>query len=89
MLGNYSSNQLDIIPSVHAGPIGNNVTPSPNYGLIPVNPNGLINVNIEQINGRSISPFSNAIDVNIKQYGGSDVDKNWGLPVQIQHDRTK
>lgn len=65
--------QVDIIPKAYASSPQNEIKPKTNYGLIPVNADGSINVRI-------IS--SCKTDVNITEVRGSSVTL-WGLPVKI------
>jgi hypothetical protein len=56
-------NQLDILPKAYAG----EVPPSSgnlNYGLVPLNPDGSIDVRIKSISQ------DNPLDVNIEKVGG-------------------
>jgi len=66
--------QVDIIPKAYAGSSETNLTPYINYGLVPLNEDGSIDVHI-------ISS-SNKIDVNIEEVGGWWVGGS-KLPVKI------
>jgi hypothetical protein len=73
-----SFQHLDIIPKAHAegtNPL-NGLPANTNYGLVPLNEEGGIDVTI-----KSISP-GNEMDVNIEEVGGFHVFGN--LPVEIK-----
>lgn len=66
--------QVDIIPYAHANPTTNLET-STNYGLVPLNSNGSIDVNIKSTN--------ETVRVNIEEVGGFWVGGRT-LPVEIE-----
>jgi hypothetical protein len=68
---------FDIIPKAYANePLKNemNLSPNKNYGLIPVNSDGSINVNIKS---------SETLDVNIDEIGGGYVSHGGPIKVEI------
>lgn len=67
---------IDIIPKAYAaGPNNNlNAMPSKNYGLVPLNADGSIDINIKSIN------TTDELDVNIDEVGGSSVYRS--IPVK-------
>jgi uncharacterized membrane protein YuzA (DUF378 family) len=70
-----SVKNLDIIPKTYAKEsfAKNEI----NYGLVPLNENGTIDVNIKSVNTTEI------LDVNIKEVGGSSIFSN--IPVEIKN----
>lgn len=66
--------QVDIIPNAHANPTTNLKT-NTNYGLVPLNSNGSIDVNIKST--------SETVKVNIEEVGGFWVGGRT-LPVEIE-----
>ena len=68
---------FDIMPKAYANdPLKNelNLLPNKNYGLIPVNSDGSINVNIKS---------SETLDVNIDEIGGGHVSHGGPIKVEI------
>ena len=67
--------EVEIIPKAYAGPSENNLNTSMNYGLVPLNKDGSIDVKIVS--------SSDKIDVNIEEVGGFWVGGST-LPVKIK-----
>lgn len=68
---------LDIIPKAYANESTKNVefTPNMNYGLVPLNEDGSINVRLNSLQ---------VIDVNITEIGGGYVSYGGPVPVEIE-----
>jgi hypothetical protein len=79
--------QVDIIPSTIAGTPKTNLNSNMNYGLVPLNADGSINVNIKStsstmdVNIVDIST-SDELDVNIDEVGGYSTYGK--VPVQVK-----
>lgn len=79
--------QVDIIPDVHAENNTSMKNPSLSYGIVPMNPDGSINVNIKStsstmdVNLVDIST-TGELDVNIDEVGGYSTYGK--LPVEIK-----
>ena len=70
---------IDIIPRAYANETKNGIDPYTNYGLVPLNPDGSIDVNIKS--------NSEIINVNIEEVGGWST---WGkVPVVIKENEDK
>ena len=70
---------IDIIPRAYANETKNGINPYINYGLVPLNPDGSIDVNIKS--------NSEIINVNIEEVGGWST---WGkVPVVIKENEDK
>ena len=79
--------QVDIIPNAHAEPSKATLNTNMNYGLVPLNADGSIDVNIKSnsstmdVNIVDIST-SDELDVNIDEVGGYS---NYGIvPVEVK-----
>jgi len=71
--------QVDIIPNAYAESPKTNLNSNPNYGLVPLNTDGSIDVNIKS--------NSSITDVNIAKVGGWDT---WGkVPVVNKENEDK
>lgn len=80
---------LDIIPSAYANEAIHNAELSPvhNYGLVPLNEDGSINVRLSatdeiDINIKGIST-NDELDVNIDEIGGGYLSHGGPIPVEI------
>lgn len=68
-------NQVDLFPKAYAGSSGNDIKRNINYGLVPLNADGSIDVNLKSANSTidvdivDIST-SDELDVNIEEVGG-------------------
>ena len=81
---------IDIIPKAYASESNKNINLDPlkNYGLVPINADGTINVNIKSssemdVNISNIST-SDELDVNIDEVGGGYVSH--GGPIKVDVD---
>ena len=68
---------IDIFPKAYAGSLNTAPLEKANYALVPVNPDGSINVNIKNntpmnVNVTKIST-SDDLDVNVVEIGGTSV----------------
>jgi len=70
-----SVKNLDLIPKSYAEE--NSANNKINYGLVPLNKNGTIDVNIKSANTTEV------LDVNIKEVSGSSIFSN--IPVEIKN----
>ena len=72
---------LDIMPKAYANEATNNIiaTPSMNYGLVPLNENGSIDVNVKSFSSE------NVMNVNIDEVGGSSIFYGSAVPVKIEN----
>ncbi|WGK93822.1 MULTISPECIES: hypothetical protein [Flavobacterium] len=71
---------FEIIPKAYANDSKNNnlpLTPPKNYGLVPVNPDGTIDVNISSIS------TSDELDVNISEIGDGHVFHGGPIDVRV------
>jgi hypothetical protein len=79
--------QIDIIPNANAETTRPNYNTNMNYGLVPVNEDGSINVNIKStsstmdVNIVDISTFDE-LDVNIDEVSG--ISTSGKVPVEIK-----
>lgn len=71
--------EVDLIPKAYANETYNGLSPNINYGLVPLNSDGSIDVNIKS--------NSDIINVNIEEVGGWST---WGkVPVVIKENEDK
>ncbi|MDR7212529.1 hypothetical protein [Flavobacterium piscis] len=72
---------IDIIPKTYAAePNKNgNILAAKNYGLVPLNSDGTIDVNITRIT------TTDELDVNIDEIGGGSVSSGGPIPVNIKN----
>lgn len=74
-----SLNQVDIIPNAYAVNPKNNLNTNMNYGLVPLNADGSIDVNIKS--------NSSVMNANIQEVGGYSCYSK--LPVVIKENQDK
>ncbi|MFC4817152.1 MULTISPECIES: hypothetical protein [unclassified Flavobacterium] len=82
---------IDIIPKSYASEGHKNlsIVPNRNYGLVPLNENGTIDVNITSssaeldVNLRRINT-NDELDVNIDEIGGGFISHGGPIPVTIK-----
>ena len=65
--------EVDIMPKAYAGPAKTNLNPNVNYGLVPLNADGSIDVNIKS---------SSTMDVNINSC--SSTAFYYAEPIQVK-----
>ena len=72
---------IDIIPKAYAGETKKNadILTTKNYGLVPLNSDGTIDVNITRIT------TTDELDVNIDEIGGGYVSNGGPIPVNIKY----
>ena len=71
--------EVDLIPKAYANKTYNGLSPNINYGLVPLNSDGSVDVNIKS--------NSDIINVNIEEVGGWST---WGkVPVVIKENEDK
>mgnify|MGYP000866725966 CR=1 FL=1 len=59
-------NQVDIIPKAYAESPETNLNPYINYGLVPLNEDGSVDVNIKSVSGQAFFYVTNPLPVKIK-----------------------
>jgi hypothetical protein len=77
---------VDLIPKAYAVEKNDNlnVLSTKNYGLVPVNANGTIDVNIKSCAPNLNVNVNNKVDVNIDKVGGGYVSSGGPIPVKIK-----
>ena len=81
---------IDIIPRAYASEPNKsiNIEPSKNYGLVPINADGTINVNIKSSSEMDVNisniTTSDELDINIDEVGGGYVSH--GGPIKVDVD---
>lgn len=79
---------VTLVPKAHATNDVTTIPANPNYGLIPINPDGTVTVklapsDVMDVNIKQITTHDE-LDINIDEVGGSYVSYGRPIPVKVE-----